>query len=585
MELISTTDTFTVSMENQRSVLLTYPWFVSQAKYPPRPANRIEPLINGKVTFERVQKAIAAAKHSVEIISWGFDPSMRLERPGGERLGDLLRRKSHGWDNKPPVDIRILIWKNALANFKENNLPGDGLFGSGATAMGSGVGSTTPNSEEGADKQGYNDYGSNVSNSAGVRNDDAEAAQYNRDWFRNLPDRLTFRTRDYGRLDTTKIVLHQLIQGGTAGPSQTAALALFASHHQKTILVDYEHPEIATGFVMGHNLLRNYWDTDEHLFYSEDRLNFPPWQDLSCQIWGPVLHDLNDNFMEVWRKAEGWFTSSKSWSKKRAAIPSQAFIKPALAKGPTYPAQICRTQSQEAERSILDAYRLGIGNARFYMYFENQYFRYKAFAELMREVRRKLKGRGWPSDFYVFVVTNIPPDTGRTNTYEMLAALGQGDRMPEYHRDTEKTPDPDAELRKIDLEGVNIHICTLQVDGEIEVNGEKQRKYNDIYVHSKLLLVDDVFFTLGSANINARSMEGDSELNISCPSPDLTKAWRQHLWQLHTGGTPKTEIADEFRRWGTAIEDNSANISAGQPLTTSLVNFHDENEKSMLAPD
>lgn len=75
MELISTTDTFTVSLENQRSVILSFPWFVSQAKYPPRPANRIEPLINGQKAFEAVYDAIDKAEHSVEIISWGSIPA------------------------------------------------------------------------------------------------------------------------------------------------------------------------------------------------------------------------------------------------------------------------------------------------------------------------------------------------------------------------------------------------------------------------------------------------------------------------------------------------------------------------------
>ncbi|MGU2316345.1 phospholipase D-like domain-containing protein [Pseudomonas aeruginosa] len=589
MELISTTDTFTVSLENQRSVLLTFPWFVSQAKYPPRPANRIMPLINGEKAFEAVHKAIVGAQHSVEIINWGFDPSMNLLRIGkkedwGDPLGTLLKAKARGDEKSPPVDIRILIWKNALANFVENNIHGDGLIGSGGSAMGAGKGSTAAYSEGGTDKQGYNEYGSNVFNSAGVRNHDPEAAKYNRDWFKDLPEHLTFRTRDYSLLDRAKIVLEQL-RNGSAGVSQTAAMSLFASHHQKTILVDYEHPEIATGFVMGHNLLRNYWDTDKHEFHSDARQGFAPWQDLSCQVWGPVLHDLNENFMEAWQKSDGWFTSSRSWREKRAAIPSEAFIKPALAKGDTYPAQICRTQSQEDERSILDAYRLGIGNARFYMYFENQYFRYEAFAELMRQVRRKLKGRGWPSDFYVFVVTSPPDSKGRTNTYEMLAALGQGERMPEYHRDTEKKPDPDAELRKIDLDGVNIHICTLQVDGEVIVDGKKERKYNDIYVHSKLLLVDDVFFTLGSANVNARSMEGDSELNISCPSPDLTKQWRERLWEIHTKNSPEIELRDEFRRWGDEMASNEIFTKKGDELSCSLLGFHDPNDRSWGAPD
>ncbi|MFK1438008.1 phosphatidylserine/phosphatidylglycerophosphate/cardiolipin synthase family protein [Pseudomonas aeruginosa] len=584
MELISTTDTFTVSLENQRSVILSFPWFVSQAKYPPRPANRIEPLINGQKAFEAVYDAIDKAEHSVEIISWGFDPSMRMIRPHGERLGDLLRRRAYGWDGRPPIEIRILIWKNVLANFAENNIPGDGLAGSGGTAVGSGSGSTAPNSEGGTDEQGYNDYGSKVFNSAGVKNGDPEAAAYNREWYKNRPERLTFRTRDYNLLDRAKIALYQMAQSGTAGPSQTAALALFASHHQKTVLVDYEHPEIARGFVMGHNLLRNYWDTDEHLFYSEDRLNFQPWQDLSCQVWGPVLHDLNENFVEAWRKSDGWFSSSKAWRKARMELKSEDFITDELETDGEM-AQILRTQSQENDRSILDAYRLGIGNARFYMYFENQYFRYKAFAELLRQVRRKLKGRGWPSDFYIFVVTNIPPGSGRTNTYEMLEALGHGNRMPEYHRDTEKKPDPDAELRKIDLDGVNIHVCTLQVDGEIEVNGEMKRKYSDIYVHSKLLLVDDVFFTLGSANVNARSMEGDSELNIACPSPALTMQWRKHLWNIHTGTNPEDLLKDEFSRWRELLDENASRKDSGKPLLSSLVNFHDENSKSWAAPD
>ncbi|POD73689.1 hypothetical protein BKM17_19770 [Pseudomonas syringae group genomosp. 3] len=36
-----------------------------------------------------------------------------------------------------------------------------------------------------------------------------------------------------------------------------------ASHHQKSVLVDYELPS-AVGFVMGHNSLDEYWDTDDH---------------------------------------------------------------------------------------------------------------------------------------------------------------------------------------------------------------------------------------------------------------------------------------------------------------------------------
>jgi phosphatidylserine/phosphatidylglycerophosphate/cardiolipin synthase-like enzyme len=109
-------------------------------------------------------------------------------------------------------------------------------------------------------------------------------------------------------------------------------------------------------------------------------------------------------------------------------------------------------------------------------------------------------------------------------------------------------------------------------------------KYKEIYVHSKLLLVDDVFFTLGSANVNVRSMEGDSELNIACPSPGLTQQWRKHLWRLHTGKTPEDEIAREFKMWRDVMDRNGSDKKAGEPMSTPLLEFFD-GESSMFAPD
>jgi hypothetical protein len=108
----------------------------------------------------------------------------------------------------------------------------------------------------------------------------------------------------------------------------------------------------------------------------------------------------------------------------------EAFARPALKHGKGEMAQIIRTQPQEDDRSILDNYRIALSNARNYVYFENQYFRYKEFAELMRTNRRMLKAAGWKRDFYLFVVTNVPDDSGRMHTYEMLRSLGKASVMP-----------------------------------------------------------------------------------------------------------------------------------------------------------
>jgi phosphatidylserine/phosphatidylglycerophosphate/cardiolipin synthase-like enzyme len=566
-------DTFYLSIENNRHVNVTPPWFSGKSKYPPRANNVIEPLINGERAFGAVHEAISKAKKSVCIVSWGFDPSMRLLRPSGERIGELMHQKSE----KDFVQFRILIWKDALANFQENNIIGDALLGSGGnTALGSGIGGqTSAGGGSNAKNEGdFNGYADKKSNSAAVARDDDAAKKFNRDWFNYHHPNIDFRTRGFSPLDSAKIYGHQLSQHGSNSLKRTMVMGEFPSHHQKMILIDYELPDEAVGFVMGHNLLRDYWDTDAHEYHSPVRHGFSPWHDLSCRVRGPVLWDLNENFSKAWDKAKGWLDEARTtFDPVRETLKPDAFVPAALKRGKGEMAQIIRTQPQEDDRSILDNYRIALSNARNYVYFENQYFRYKEFAELMRTNRRKLKAAGWKRDFYLFVVTNVPDDSGRMHTYEMLRSLGKASVMPAIEK-KEDNGDADKRdvLRKIDLEGVHIHLCTLAACAQTP----KGVQYKNIYVHSKLLLVDDVFFTLGSANVNARSMEGDSELNIACPSPELTKQFREHLWKIHTKESSSDDMGQEFKRWRELMNRNKKNMNSGQPLIAPLLEFHDE---------
>ena len=64
-----------------------------------------------------------------------------------------------------------------------------------------------------------------------------------------------------------------------------------------------------------------------------------------------------------------------------------------------------------------------------------------------------------------------------------------------------------------------------------------------IYVHSKLMIVDDVFLSLGSANLNRRGLFHDGELNLFAMSDrlradaatDLARSLRIRLWADHLG--------------------------------------------------
>lgn len=99
-------------------------------------------------------------------------------------------------------------------------------------------------------------------------------------------------------------------------------------------------------------------------------------------------------------------------------------------------------------------------------------------------------------------------------------------------------------------------------------------RYKHIYVHSKLLLVDDLYTLLSSANINVRSMHSDSELGIAQPNPDLARAMREELWGAHAGKL-KVTSEESHKFWLRQMDDNWRQQRKGEPLKSHLLRFWD----------
>lgn len=97
----------------------------------------------------------------------------------------------------------------------------------------------------------------------------------------------------------------------------------------------------------------------------------------------------------------------------------------------------------------------------------------------------------------------------------------------------------------------------------------------DIYIHSKLLLVDDCLMSLGSANLNQRSMAVDSEINVCTDSIPHNRELRRRVWSMQTdnlydggGGTPTNrEMSRLFDRWQALARDNAYFIEKGSAAT------------------
>jgi len=96
-------------------------------------------------------------------------------------------------------------------------------------------------------------------------------------------------------------------------------------------------------------------------------------------------------------------------------------------------------------------------------------------------------------------------------------------------------------------------------------------RYREIYIHSKLMFVDDVYTMLGSANLNARSMAGDSELNLCTEEWAFTREARRRVWgnlagaDLDGKGCSREETGQTHEDWLERMKRNTAARVLGQP--------------------
>ncbi|MGA4149601.1 phospholipase D-like domain-containing protein, partial [Ralstonia nicotianae] len=252
------------------------------------------------------------------------------------------------------------------------------------------------------------------------------------------------------------------------------------------------------------------------------------------------------------------------------------------------------------------------------------------------------RDQGKHGSLHLFVVTNSNDDgigLGTVNTYRMLEALGRADTLPgvatleredarqaslgkqraqaidqqnqanqviedanaflktedttstrqwladaqqKLKRATAKRAELEAEMKKtpsqtiqsMKIDGLKVHICTLVAPDSPPNN------WDYVYVHAKLMIVDDVFMTLGSANINTRSMQVDSELNICHEHSGVTAPLRKRLWNIHTKGMGAQEdVTEAFKGWDKIIKRNAENQAKALAPYASLVGFMRDSDK------
>ena len=81
---------------------------------------------------------------------------------------------------------------------------------------------------------------------------------------------------------------------------------------------------------------------------------------------------------------------------------------------------------------------------------------------------------------------------------------------------------------------------------------------NTVYVHAKIMLIDDAWATIGSCNLHNASLFANTEMNVSFWEPQIVRALRCELLTEHldraTCGLDDRAALHLYRRWPQPID-------------------------------
>lgn len=250
-----------------------------------------------------------------------------------------------------------------------------------------------------------------------------------------------------------------------------------SSHHQKMLVIDD-----GMAFCGGIDITLDRWDTRSHR--DDDPLRkrpngrpYGPWHDASSMFTGPAASALGELCRSRWKRAGGEDVPLVE------RVPSAFDVKGRFSFGPadlaisrTEPSYLDEPQVVEIEKLYVDM----IMAAKHAIYAESQYFASRAVAQAL--ARRVAE----PDGPEVVLINPVAADN-------WLGSLAM-DTARARLRESLRRHDPHGRLR---------------IYHPVTANGQP------IYVHSKLMIVDDEIMRVGSSNINNRSMRFDRECDVA----------------------------------------------------------------------
>ncbi len=330
------------------------------------------------------------------------------------------------------------------------------------------------------------------------------------------------------------------------------------SLHQKISIVDGTH-----AFVGGVDLLIEVsgdfdrWDTPSHPFASplrktKEGTSPHPWHDAHSLIEGPAAGDVELNYRQRWND----LVQRHHWDNK-LLIPEHPLAPPLQSSSIV---QVARTIPEHTYnfdpgpgiQGIAQLYAHAFSNIEKFVYLENQYFWFYAYYG----IDNPLLGPDSPD--MEFNIRRLGEALQRGATLAMI--------LPDH-------PSPGRAFSDAGIRRLCVEAPEALTEGRLQVfclgsstTKEDGEHYRPIYVHAKVAIVDDVWSTVGSANLNNRGMRDDTEMNVATLDPDLASGLRLMLWAEHLGIVSDDDPFDLARYPGHQYEERQESARAVRTL-------------------
>jgi phosphatidylserine/phosphatidylglycerophosphate/cardiolipin synthase-like enzyme len=338
------------------------------------------------------------------------------------------------------------------------------------------------------------------------------------------------------------------------------------SLHQKVTIVDH-----AYAFIGGvdpliekeHDFDR--WDTSVHAFSNplrktQDDTISHPWHDAHALVEGLASDDVELNFRQRWNDLV-----THHHLEEKLYVPEHPMPAPVESESIV---QIARTVpkhtysfDKEAILGITQLYDSALRQAQRVIYLENQYLWVRAnygidipllgndSPEMEKHVRQIIEAihRG----VTISIILPDHPNVGRAFSDAVITRIRT--ELPQ------------------ETQAGRVQAFTLATSQYQPNDG--QSHYRPIYVHAKVAIVDDIWTTVGSGNLNNRGMHDDTEINVATLDKTLAYGLRLLLQAEHLGLLSANELhiaARLYRKQRLTAEETQRATEAQHKLETQL---------------